>query len=52
MCVLAVRLNEHIKYYKMKIIVDTSVRSLVLENRLGSTVAELYIKEGQEYVEL
>ena len=24
---------------------------LVLENRLGSAVAELYIKEGQEYVE-
>lgn len=31
---------------------EKSIRSLVLENRLGSTVAELYIKEGQEYVEI
>jgi len=31
---------------------EKSIRSLVLENRLGSAVAELYIMEGQEYVEL
>jgi len=32
-------------------IFEKYIRSLVLENRLGSIVAEFYIMEGKKYVE-